>query len=563
MPAFIALFLRLRVLLAVLCVALCVPFSPALVFAQAAPLPAGIDAPAWQYTVRPGDTLIALGQRYLRDPAQWPLVQRDNRIANPQRIPPGTVLSLPAALLREQPSSAQLVQAFGAVLWRAQASADWQAAKPGQTLAAGAQVQVPEGGSAVIALANGTRLALQPGSLLSLDTLSLYADGLMADTRLRLQHGQLDIHDNPRRLPNQNLRILTPSAQAVVRGTQFRVNASAEATREETLDGAVDLHASGAQVRVNAEMGSLARDGQPPLPPVRLLAAPDVSALPTRFEQLPLSFPLPVQAGAVAWFGQVLAENDAAHVLLQKTASGKTLNFADLPNGRYVLRLRAVDVNGLQGLDANHAFTVFARPFFPMLTTPASGATVRIARPALAWSVVLDVASSHVQLSSSADFTPPLFDAQTRGTQWTPPADLPAGTLFWRVASVDAQGQQGPWSQPQAFKYVPGPGPADLSKAAMRFDADHLMIDLPPAPAGQHYALTLSDNAKLEPALAQVSSPGGALTLPRPSSGKRYLSARLVDDSDGTQGPPVVQVIDVPARYPHLWLLLIPLLPAL
>lgn len=553
-----------RALLALLLGALCFAGVPSFALAQTTPLQAGADAlPSWQYTVRPGDTLIALAQRYLRDPAQWPIIQRDNHVANPRQIPPGTVLLFPVGLLREQPSSAQLVQAFGAVRWRAQASAAWQSAKPGQTLAAGAQVQAPEDGSAVIELANGTRLALQPGSMLSLDTLSLYADGLMADTRLRLQQGQLEIRDNPKRLPNQNLRILTPSAQAVVRGTQFRVSASAEATREETLAGAVDLQAAGAQVRVDAGLGSLVRAGQAPLPPAQLLAAPDVSAMPTLFEQLPLRFPLPEQAGAASWFGQILAENDPAHVLLQKTSSGKTLNFADLPNGRYVLRLRAMDANGLQGLDASHAFTVFARPFFPMLTAPAAGATVRIARPALQWSTVLDVARTQVQVATTADFAHPLFDVQTQGAQWTPPSDLPAGTLFWRAASLGAQGRQGPWSPPQTFKYVPGPGPADLSKAAMRFDADHLLLTLPPAPAGQHYALVLSDHADLQPALAQVQSPGGALILPRPSSGKRYLGARLVDDSDGTEGPPVIRVIDVPARYPYLWLLLIPLLPVL
>ncbi|WP_449370575.1 FecR domain-containing protein, partial [Thiomonas sp.] len=181
------------------------------------------DEPVWRYTVRPGDTLIGLGRRYLRDPAQWPQIQRDNRIGNPRRIPPGTVLSFPANLLRQQPSMARLVQAFGAVRWRAQASDPWQDARLGQMLAAGAQVQASDSGNAVIELANGTRLALQPGSMLTLDTLSLYADGLMADTRLRLQQGQIDIHDNPRHLPNQHLRILTPSAQAAVRGTQFRV----------------------------------------------------------------------------------------------------------------------------------------------------------------------------------------------------------------------------------------------------------------------------------------------------------------------------------------------------
>ena len=538
-------------------------FSPALALAQTTSGAADAGGPVWQYTVRPGDTLIGLGRQYLRDPAQWPLIQRDNRIAHDRRIAPGTVLRIPAELLRQQPSSARLAQVFGQVLWRAQAQSAWQQAEAGHMLAAGSQVQAPEGGSAVIELANGTRLTLQPGSELALDTLSLYADGLMADTRLRLQHGQVEIRDNPRRLPNQNLRILTPSAQAVVRGTQFRVGADAEITREETLGGAVDLQAAGAQVRVAAGLGSVARQGQPPLPPVRLLAAPDVSSLPRVFEQLPLRFTLPEQAGAVAWFGQISPEAEPARVLAQKISAGKALNIADLPNGRYVLRVRAVDANGLQGLDATHAFTVFARPFFPMLTAPAAGATVRVARPTLRWSQVVEVTRTHLQIAAGADFAQPLFDVVLPGDAWTPPADLPAGELRWRAASLDAQGRQGPWSAAQTFRYLPGPGPADLAKAALRFDRDHLLLDLPPAPAGQHYALTLSDHASLQPALTQLQTSGGMVSLPRPASGKRYLGAHLVDDSDGTQGPPVVQVIDVPPRYPYLWLLLIPLLPAL
>ncbi|WP_245800455.1 FecR domain-containing protein [Thiomonas intermedia] len=543
-----------------------VAFSPALAQAQTLSLPAAAaeaHGPVWQYTVRPGDTLIGLGRQYLRDPAQWPLIQRDNHIAHARQIPPGTVLRIPADLLRQQPSSARLAQVFGQVLWRAQAQSAWQPAEAGQMLAAGSQVQAPEEGSAVIELANGTRLTLQPGSELALDTLSLYADGLMADTRLRLQHGQVEIRDNPRRLPNQNLRILTPSAQAVVRGTQFRVGVEAQITREETLGGAVELQAAGAQVRVDGGQGSLARQGQPPLPPVTLLAAPDVSSLPSVFEQLPLRFTLPGQAGAAAWFGQIAPEAAPVQVLVQKFSVGKALNIGDLPDGRYVLRVRAVDANGLQGLDASHAFTVFARPFFPMLTAPGAGATVRVPRPTLRWSQVVDVTRTHLQVAAGADFAQPLFDVVLPGEAWAPSADLPAGELRWRAASLDAQGRQGPWSAAQTFRYLPGPGPADLAKAAVRFDRDHLLLDLPPAPAGQHYALTLSDHVGLQPALAQTQTSGGAVSLPRPASGKRYLGARLVDDSDGTQGPPVVQVIDVPPRYPYLWLLLIPLLPAL
>jgi len=559
MPSFPRSFLR-RALLTAACTA--AAMFPVAAQAQTGGVPAD-DLPVWQYTVRPGDTLIALAQRYLRDPARWPVVQRDNHIANPRHIPPGTVLRIPASLLRQQPSAARLVQAFGTVRWRAQPADPWQTATAGQTLAAGAQVQAADDGSAVIELANGTRLALQPGSTLGFDTLSLFAGGLMADTRLRLQQGQVDIQDNPQRLRNQNLRILTPSAQAVVRGTEFRLAAAADATREQTLDGAVALQAAGQQVRVGAGMGSLARAGQPPLPPVPLLPAPDVAALPDQFEQLPLRFVWPPQPGAVAWFGQVTAADHAAHVLRQKTVQTPVFSVADLPNGRYTLRLRAIDANGLQGFDATRSFTVFARPFFPLLTTPAAAAVVRVPRPELSWSAVLGVTATRLQLSATADFTEPLYDVTVHGAQWRPPADLPAGSVFWRAASLDAHTQQGPWSPPQQFRYLPGPGPADLSKAAIRFDAEHLWIDLPAPPAGQHYALTLSAHPDLRPALAQADGTGGPLALARPAAGKCYLGARLVDDSDGTAGPPVVQAIDVPPRYPYLWLLLIPLLPAL
>ncbi|MGE0071596.1 MAG: LysM peptidoglycan-binding domain-containing protein, partial [Thiomonas sp.] len=124
MPSFPRSFLR-RALLTAACAA--AAMFPVAAQAQTGGVPAD-DLPVWQYTVRPGDTLIALAQRYLRDPARWPVVQRDNHIANPRHIQPGTVLRIPASLLRQQPSAARLVQAFGTVRWRAQPADPWQTA---------------------------------------------------------------------------------------------------------------------------------------------------------------------------------------------------------------------------------------------------------------------------------------------------------------------------------------------------------------------------------------------------------------------------------------------------
>lgn len=517
------------------------------------------ENPAWQYTVRPGDTLIDIAVRFLSQPRQWPAIKKSNRIADEHRLSPGTALRIPVKMLRREPAQATLEAMNGTVRWRAEAAA-WQDASAGQKLGSGSELETAENASALLRLADGSSLALAPGSRVLLDTLSLYAKGLMADTRVRLQRGQTEISANPEKRGNQHLQILTPSAQAVVRGTHFRVGfeADTDTTREETLEGVVGVSAAGKSVAVAQAQGTLARAGEPPSRPVALLKAADLSGLPARFEQLPLRFPLPALAEARSWVGQIAPDEHFNRILLSKTASGPALVFSDLPNGDYVLRLRAVDGNGLQGLDAQHRFTVFARPFPPGLNAPGDGATVRAARPSFAWSTALGVERYHLQIASQPDFASPLHDVTLDRSTWLPATDLPAGKLYWRAASIEADNLQGPWSMPAAFTYRPGPGPADLGRSALQIESASIRLKLPPAPAGLTYEATISADAQLQPLLSRAQAADGTLELPRPDSGTYYLGVRLVDKSDDTPGPTAIQRIEVPPS--RLWLLLL-LLP--
>lgn len=517
------------------------------------------EVPVWRYTVKPGDNLINIAERYFARAEQWPKVQKSNRVADPHRILPGTVLRIPADMLRRAPAQAMLASVNGVVRWRGN-DTEWQDAASGQLLVSGAALETQENSSALLILADGSRIVVSPNSQIVLDTLSLYADGLMADTRMRLQQGQADVQANPQQRSHQSLKIQTPSAQAVVRGTRFRLAVDDGATREETVEGLVKVSAAGAGVDVPKGRGTVARTGQPPMRPVPLLPAADVTGLPTRFERLPMRFPLPRHAGALEWHGQVANDTTFERILLGKSLHGDSLTFADLPNGDYVLRLRAIDANGLQGLDALHAFTVFARPFSPGLNRPGDAATIRTATPALAWGDVVDVARYHIQLAASADFASPLYDEIVDQVGWQVPEELPAGTLYWRAASITVDGQQGPWAT-AAFAYKPGPGAVDLGRAALLIEDERLSLKLEMPPEGLFYEAVLSADQQMAPALARISSGDGMLELPRPDSGTYYLGVRLVDRSDNTPGPMSIQKVEIPPS--RLWLLLLLLLPAL
>lgn len=522
-------------------------------------------APVWRYTVKPGDTLISVAERYLLRTDQWPKVQKMNKVEDPYRMSPGTVLRIPASMLRQTPGMARLEGIYGKVRWRAASDGAWQEATEETQLGAGATLETEEESSVSLLLADGSRIVVSPASTLVLDTLTVYAGGLMADTRLRLLRGQTDINANPGKRPHQNLRIQTPAAQAVVRGTRFRVGAEDLATREETLDGAVSVHSARGAVTVRSGKGTAVRPGEAPLPPVTLLPPADVSGLPKRFEHLPLSFDLPASPEVAGWHARIAPDADFIKILSSKRSVSNHLSFADLPNGDYVLGVRAVDVNGLYGIDALHRFTVFARPFPPRLNVPGEGATMREARPLFTWGKAVEAARYRFQIAGDEVFQTTLYDGATSEGSGRPDVDLTPGPLYWRAATITAQGEQGPWSRPVAFAYRPGPGAVDLGKSALNIESEYLRLNLPQPPAGLRYEVLLGKTPDLAQAgaasdtkafSAAASGDENAFEYPRPEHGIYYLGVRLVDVEDGTRGPLATQEVDVPADRRYLFLLL-------
>jgi CHASE2 domain-containing sensor protein len=274
-------------------------------------------------------------------------------------------------------------------------------------------------------------------------------------------------------------------------------------------------------------MGTIARVGDQPIKPVPLLAAPDVSTLPSRFEHLPMRFPLPQLPGAEAWLGQVAPNKSFDRILLSKTARGESLSFADLANGDYVLRCGVSMRTGCRGRTPCTRSSFSRGRSRRASTVPATRRRYVPPVPTFAWTSVQGVARYRLQVAGEPDFARPLHDATTEQNTWPVAEDLPAGGLYWRAASLDAAGQQGPWSVAAGFTYQPGLGPVDLGRAALDFTSETIRLNLPKPPEGLVYEAILASAPGLEPVLAQAQASDGTLDLPRPDGGTYYLGVRL------------------------------------
>jgi hypothetical protein len=376
--------------------------------------------PAHVYLTRGGDTLIGLGRRLLVDPRAWPELARLNRIANPNRIPVGTALLIPLRLLRSSAAEVTVEQVRGDV------RAAGNPLAGGARLAEGDVVRTGADSSVVLRLADGSVLRLAEGSALRVDAARRLTDVDRTRSAVSLESGRAEVR-TPRSADGKpTFEVRTPQGVLGVRGTEFRVNADAAAglTRGEVLEGAVQASAGTQARRLEAGFGT-AIDAQARVAePVPLLPAPDLRGQPALQERTTLRFAVPVMAGALAWRGLVARDREFRDVVADHLAQGAELRFIHLDDGRYFLRVRGIDGQGLEGRDADHAFTLKARPEPPLPSAPAPRGVTRGTRAELSWTANPEALTYRLQVAGDERFVTNLRDVpglsapRTRSTGW-------------------------------------------------------------------------------------------------------------------------------------------------
>ena len=279
--------------------------------------PATPDDTLVPFTVTTRDTLIGLNRKVFTVPDAWRDVARINHLPDSNRINPGQVLMVPARYLRSQVVPARLLSGFGDVR-----IADKPAAA-GAALNVGDTIRTGESSTAVIQLADGSRIRLAPGTEGRLDeqrrfrvkaTSAAVDDGLVAAS-LRLISGSIEVFAS-KVLRLRPLEVSTPTAVIGVRGTIYRVRndvtpataaaSAVDVSATEVLEGKVHAQVgSGAAqaVDVPANFGAQLEAGKKPVA-LPLPPAPDLGAVPALFDHLPIRFALAGGNGAARAGGQ-------------------------------------------------------------------------------------------------------------------------------------------------------------------------------------------------------------------------------------------------------------------
>jgi hypothetical protein len=495
------------------------------------------DPATYRYQAKAGDTLIALGQSLLANPADWPKLQKLNHIRDPRHIPVGQDIAIPVELLRWQSLPGQVVAVSGA--------AQLVQAGRGAPLLVntawtpGSEIHTAGDGHVTVKLADGSLLKINSASMVRLERTQHYERPGFFATALQVIQGRVEAAVAHMTGGEPRFQVKTPQATLGVRGTDFRVAAMPETqtslgevlTGKVAVAGAAEDRKARKEVSLVAGQGLLVDAQQQVGQPVALAAAPDLSRLPALHERPLVRLSVPAVPGAKSYRAQVATDADFNQVAAEVTSPTPELRIAGLSDGHYHLRVRAGNAQGLEGLESRSAFTLKARPEPPHMLAPAAKAKHRGLDIPLQWTEPDQAQRYHLQISVDGNWAQPLVEKQDLA-QSSLTQSLPPGSYQWRLASIRADGNQGPFGDVQSFTLLPPPATVPPPKV----DEKTLSFTWSGEP-GQTFLLQMARNAEFTDGLSSLNTTEPQASLPRPEHGGRLWVRTRATDADGYVGP--------------------------
>lgn len=514
--------------------------SASLALCLSAPL---VQAEDINHTVARGDTLWSIAQRHTGQPGRWPGLQRANRLANPNLLSVGQVLTIPTRLVALPETSAAVVFVHGDVRVTLPGRSESEALQIGANVPEGAVIDVRDKSFARLRLSDGSAFGLSARSRARLALLRLNTGTQQSQTLIRMDAGRVESEVTPKRHPGSRFEVHTPMAVASVRGTRFGVSASDSATTGEVDEGVVQMgalvregaHAKARRVPVLLSAGEGARvDSRGRLERATRLPAPDLAGLPAEFDDgNQVRFNLPASGQAQAYRLQVRDAAAPDAVLQEAWVTDPLVTWAALRDGSYILAMQSVDTLGLLGNTSRHGFSVVSGPVPPLYRYPAPGEKLPGPTVSLRCTEPDGALGYRWQIARDAAFTDLVADRKETGDCQLS-ASLSAGIYHWRVATLGADNRQGPYGGTTRFEVLPTEAPTG-SEFAASVQQPRLSAYWTAKP-GLSYRVQIARDAAFTQPVFDGWLPEARLDLPAAERGMHFLRWQS-RDADGRLSP--------------------------
>lgn len=420
-----------------------IPLALAALAIPAAAAPKHKPAATVAYVTKAGDTLYAIAARYLTDPRGWAVLSRLNHVPAPRRLQAGIELRLPLALLKQEPLSASVAALSGPVE-HAFGAGPYTPLSIDSILGEGDRVRTGHSGFVTLELADGTHLSLPQDSSIELATLRQTTLTGTTDREINLRRGEVDSEVTHAKKPDDRFQIHSPSVVAGVRGTRFRVNydAGQQQTAVEVLDGAVGVDPGGApapapgvplqasEQLVSAHFGNVSGASGAIGAPIQLLPAPALNDPGKIQDGKTVAFDLVPDSHAAGYRVQIARDADLLDLIRDLPMSAPQVDFDDLRDGTYFVRISAIDHNGLEGLPQTYGFER-RQLGLTASATPRPGTRDYTFR----WFASRPGVETRFRfvLGASPDLRNPLVDRTDLPAGELVVTDLPRGVYYWTV----------------------------------------------------------------------------------------------------------------------------------
>ncbi|WP_415898964.1 FecR domain-containing protein [Neptuniibacter sp. QD48_11] len=491
-------------------------------------------AQEWVYSVVEGDTLSEFSQKHLYKTSYWKQLQKINNIADPKRIPENTKLRVPLAWIKSQPAStvATAIEGDAKIIKHADNSQEILTLKSKFNL--GDQLHTGNQASVIVRFADGSEMLVLQNSRVSFNHLRQYGETGMVDSRVQLISGEIDTVAQPQRGDGARLEIHTPAAISAVRGTEFRTAYSADnnTARIEVLEGGVAVKGAKRTRLVRSGFGTTVEKNKAPMVPKKLQPAPTLLELPEEIQQIGYEVRWNENSKAANYRAQISKSDQMTTILWDSHSPRNRINLPDLADNTYYLQVRAIDHDGIEGFATNQAIILNARPQPPFPMAPANKATLRGQTPLLEWTRSSDAENYIVEIATDANFQ----NIVTSDSGLTTPNLNLTGlaesqTYFWRLASVDSKGEQGPYSDTRVFDVKPIPA---TPQPELEQDEQEVKLSWASSKYEQTYQVQIARDRKFATILTDTTVAEPEIAIPRPE-GYRYIRVRALAD-DGYAG---------------------------